>query len=76
MRIVIPPTGENGGDLWFLLCLSVSQSHFSGSCDNFKSSSYFFMKLEIMDRWQYGDYARHFILFLRQEFWLLWQQID
>ncbi len=108
-----------------LVCLS----HFSGSCDNFKSSSYFFMKLETwidgnmdimhvisfcyyvknsdcygnkqtrntaenggflnpaitlkffiffhetcnMDRWQYGHYARHFILFLRQKLWLLWQ---
>jgi len=127
------PTGETGGDLWFALCLSVSQSvclsHFSGSCDNFKSSSYFFMKLETwidgnmdimhvisfcyyvknsdcygnkytrntaenggflnpaitlkffiffhetcnIDRWQYGHYARHFILFLRQKLWLLWQ---
>ena len=26
-----------------------------------------------MDRWQYGHYARHFILFLRQKLWLLWQ---
>jgi hypothetical protein len=28
-----------------------------------------------MDRMQYGEYARHFIWFLGQEFWLLWQQI-
>jgi hypothetical protein len=28
-----------------------------------------------MDRLQYVHYARHFILLLRQEFWLLWQHI-
>ncbi|KAH3889612.1 hypothetical protein DPMN_013671 [Dreissena polymorpha] len=28
-----------------------------------------------MDRWQYGHYAGHFILFLNLKNWLLWQQI-
>ena len=38
--------------------------------------NYFVMKLETFDRWQYGEYARHFTLFLRQEFWLLLHQND
>ena len=46
IEILLSPTGETGGDLWFALCVSVSLSHFSGSCDIFKSSSYFSWNLK------------------------------
>ena len=56
------PTGETGGDLWFALRPSVSPSvTFLGTCDNFKTTVYFFMKLET---WLDGNMEiMHIILF-------------
>ncbi|KAH3845241.1 hypothetical protein DPMN_087516 [Dreissena polymorpha] len=43
----VKPEGTYGShSVCLSVCLSVSPSHFSGSCGNFKSSSYIFMKLE------------------------------
>ncbi len=53
---------------------SVCLSHFSGSCDNLKNSSYFLWNLKL-DRWQYGD-LMHVISFYSyiKKSWLLWQK--
>ena len=67
-KYLLSPTGKTGGDLWFALRVSVCQSV------RHTFLLHIFHETWNMYRWQYREYARRFISFLRQEFWLLWKQ--